>query len=57
MASLPEYWVDVLPLVAWVQLLVDTHNSLGHYEWNKLLSALHRSYWCPDIYVDIAYCI
>ena len=36
-ATSPECWVDVPPLVAHAQLLVDTHNSLGHCGWDKLL--------------------
>ena len=30
MLTLPECWVDVPSLVAWAQLLVDIHDSLGH---------------------------
>ena len=40
MATFLERWVDVPPLVAYAQLLVDKHDSLGHYGWDKLLSAL-----------------
>ena len=45
------------PLVAQAQLLVDMHDSLGHYRQAKLLSILCRSYWWPGIYTDIADCI
>ena len=45
MATLPEHWVDVPLLVAHAQLLVDTHHSLGHCGWDKLLGALRGSYW------------
>ena len=44
-ATLPECWVDIPPLVARAQLLAETHNSLGHCWWDKLLSALRGSYW------------
>ena len=43
-ATLPECWVDILPLVALVQLFVDMHDSLGHCEWDKLLGTLSRSF-------------
>ena len=39
-------------LVARAQLLVDTHDSLGHYGWDKLLSTLCGSYWWPGMHVD-----
>ena len=57
MATSPKHWVDVPPLVACAQLLADTHDSLGHCKWDKLLSALHDSYWWPGMHVDIADCI
>ena len=57
MATSPEHWVDVPLLVAHAQLLADTHVSLGHFGWDKLLSALCGSYWWPDMHVDIANCI
>ena len=56
-ATLPEHWVDITPLVAHAQLLVDTHDSLGHCRQDKLLSALRGSYWWPGIHADIANCI
>ena len=43
-ANLPNHWVDVLPFMTQAQLLADTYN-LGHFEWDKLLSTLCRSYW------------
>ena len=43
--------------MARAQLLVDIHDSLGHYRWDKLLSALFRSYWWPGMQVDIANCV
>ena len=55
--TLPECWVDVPPLVAHAQLLVDTYDSLGHCGWDKLLSALCGSYWWPGMYADVADCI
>ena len=54
MASSPEHWVDIPLIVAHAQLLADTYNSLGHCGWDKLLSALHGSYWWPGMHVDIA---
>ena len=57
MATLPEHWVDVPPLVARAQLLVDTHDSLGHCRWEKLLSALRGSYWWPGMHTEVADCI
>ena len=57
MVTLPELWVDVPLLVAHAQLLADTHNSLEHCGWDKLLSALHYSYWWPGIHVDITDCM
>ena len=30
-ATLPEHWLDIQWLVAWAQLLTDTHNSLGKH--------------------------
>ena len=57
MASLPKHWVDVPPLMAHAQLLVYTHNSLGHCGQDKLLSALHGSYWWPGMHLDVADCI
>ena len=57
MATLPERWVDVPPLVARAQLLVDTHDSLGHCRQDKLLSSLHGSYWWPGMHTDLADCI
>ena len=54
MANLPECWVDVPLLMAFEQLLVDTHNSLGHCRWDKLLRTLRGSYWWPGMHVDIA---
>ena len=56
-ATLPECWVDVPLLLAHAQLLVDTNNSLGHCRQDKLLSALHGSYWWPGMHVDVANCI
>ena len=52
-----ECWVDVPLLVVCAQLLADTHDSLGHFGWDKLLTALCRSYWWPCMHVDIADCI
>ena len=56
-ATLPKCWVDILLLVAHGQLLVDTHNSVGHCGWEKLLSTLHGSYWWPGMHTDIADCV
>ena len=50
----PQHWVDVPLLGACEQLLADTHSSLGHCGWDKLLSALCKSYWWPGMHVDIA---
>ena len=38
-------------------LLVDTHDSLGHYRRDKLLSTLRGSYWWPGMHTDVADCI
>ena len=43
MATSPEHWVDVTPLVAHEQLLADIHDTLGHCGWDKLLSTLRGS--------------
>ena len=56
-ATLPKCWLDLPLLVACAQLLVNTHNSLGHCRGDKLLSALCGSYWWLGMYVDIADCI
>ena len=56
-ATSPECWVDVPPLVARAQLLVDTHDSLGYCGQDNLLSTLRGSYWWPGMHVDVADCI
>ena len=55
--TLPEYRVDLPPLMAWAQLLSNTHDSIGHCGFDKLLSALRGSYWWPGMHTDIADCI
>ena len=57
MATLPKHWVDIPMPVAWAQLLADTHDSLLHCRRDKLISALHRSYWWPGMHVDVANCM
>ena len=57
MVTLPKYLVNVPPFMAWGQLLVDRHNSLGYCRWDKLLSALFRSYWSPGMYIEVTNCI
>ena len=46
-------WVDVPPLVTREQLLVDTHDSLGHCGRDKLLAAIRQFFWWPAIHADV----
>ena len=56
-ATSTKLWMDDPLLVACAQLLVDTHNSLGHCGGDKLLSTLFRSYWWPGMHIDVADCV
>ena len=56
-ASLPEHWVDLPPLMAQLQFLVDIHEHLGYYGWDKLLISLCGFYLWLGMHLDVATCI
>ena len=49
--------MDVPPLVTREQLLVDTHDSLGHCGRDKLAEALRFHFWWPGMHLDVAECV
>ena len=52
-----EKWVDVPPLMTRPQLMMDTHDSLGHCGRDKLYAALRMYFWWPGIHSDVADCL
>ena len=44
MATLPDNLVGIPPLMVRALLLANTHDSLGHCSWDKLLRTLRGSY-------------
>ena len=56
-ATEPEQWINVPPLVTRENLLMDTHDSLGHCGRDKLLAAVRASFWWPGMHFNVAECV